>query len=150
MTVGNDTVQHDLVEVGRLQLEHLVDASPADPVRGLLQLRTSIVGPAEAGTDEILAVPVKQIKGLPVGARRYLDQLCETVTDLSLRQGAEECEVEEGVDGSVVSPQTVLVPSIVDCNLDGDGRVDETDDRGGDADVVGITTIRGTGEAELS
>lgn len=103
MTVGNDTIQHDLVKIGRLQLEHLVDTSPTDPVRSLLQLRTGIVGPAEAGTDEVLAVLVEQIKSLPVGARRDLDQLGEAVADLSLWQRAEECEVEEGMDGSVVS-----------------------------------------------
>lgn len=150
VAVGNDTVQHDLMEIGRLQLEHLVDTSPTDPVRSLLQLRTGIVGPAEAGTDEVLTVLVEQIKSLPVGARRDLDQLGEAVADLSLWQRAEECEVEEGMDGSVVSPQTVLVPPVVDSNLDGNGCVDEADNRGGDADVVGVAAIRGTREAGLS
>ena len=49
--------------------------------------------------------------------------------------------------GRVVGAQAVLVAAVVDGDLDGDGGVDEADDGGGDADVVGVAAVGGTGKA---
>ena len=38
MAVGNNTVETDLVEVGRLELQHLVDTSTVDLIRCLEDL----------------------------------------------------------------------------------------------------------------
>lgn len=38
VAVGNDTVETDLVEVGRLELQHLVDTSTVDLIRCLENL----------------------------------------------------------------------------------------------------------------
>jgi hypothetical protein len=78
---------------------------------------------------------------------RDLDQLRETVTDLSRGQSSQEREVEEGVDWCVVGAQTVLVVAVVDGDLDGDGCIDQTDDRGGDTDVVRVAAVGSTCES---
>ena len=94
MTVGNDTVQHDLVQIRCLKLQHLVDTGPADLIRHDLDtLLITIHHPldihsAKRRADEHLAVLVQQAKRLAVGARRDLDELGEAVADLGLRQRA--------------------------------------------------------------
>lgn len=50
--------------------------------------------------------------------------------------------------GGVVGSQTILIIAVVDGDLDGDGSVDEADDGGGDADVVGVAAVGGTCEAK--
>ena len=147
MPVGDDTVQTDLVQVRSLELQHFVDARAVDLVRSILDLLLSTVGPAESGVDELLAVLVEQVERWQMSAARDLDQLCEAVPDLCLGQRPEETEVEEGVDWSVVRAQAVLVVTVVDRNLDGDGRVNQTDDSRGDADEVGVAAVRGASEA---
>lgn len=47
----------------------------------------------------------------------------------------------------MVGAEAVLVAAVVDGDLDGDGGVDEADDGGGDADVVGVAAVGGAGEA---
>ncbi len=50
----------------------------------------------------------------------------------------------------MVGTQAILVSAIVDSYLDGHGGVNQTDDRGGDADEVGVTTVRSAREANIS
>lgn len=47
----------------------------------------------------------------------------------------------------MVGAQAVLVAAVVDGDFDGDGGVDEADDGGGDADIVGVAAVGGAGEA---
>lgn len=141
MAVGDDAVEHDLVEVGGFEFEHLVDAGAADLVGGLLQVVRGAVCAAEAGGDEVLAVGVEEVEGGLVGAGGDLDELGEAIADLGDWEGAKEGEVKECVDGGMVGSETVLVVAIVDGNLDGDGGVDEADDGGGDADEVGVAAV---------
>jgi len=75
-----------------------------------------------------------------------LDQLCESISDLSDWQGAEEAKVEEGVDWRVVCSQTILVVAVVDGNLDGDRGVDQTNDSGWYTDEVGVSAVGRTSE----
>jgi hypothetical protein len=141
VTVGDDAVEHDLVEVGGLELEHLVDTGTADAVGGLLQVVRGAVCAAEARGDEVLAVGVEEVEGGLVGAGRDLDELGEAIADLGDGEGAEEGEVKECVDGGMVGSETVLVVAVVDGNLDGDGGINEADDGGGDADEVGVAAV---------
>lgn len=60
---------------------------------------------------------------------------------MSLRECAEEGEVKEGDDGSVISAETVLQLAVIDGNLDGNGSVNETDDGGRNADEVGVAAV---------
>jgi hypothetical protein len=62
VTVGNDTVETDLVEVGGLELKHLVDTSPVDLVGSLLHLLLSTVGVAECGVDQLLGIFVEKVE----------------------------------------------------------------------------------------
>lgn len=150
VSVGNDSVKTNLVEVGGLKLQHLVDAGSVDGVGSILDFLRGIIAATETSGDELLAVLVEKIEGRQVSASRDLDQLCKSVTDLSIRQSAEETKVKEGVHRSVVSTETVLVVAVVDGDLDGDRSINQTDDSGGDTDVVGVSTVCGTSETANS
>lgn len=78
---------------------------------------------------------------------RDLNQLCESVPDLGLRERPQESEIEECVHGSMVSSKSVLVIAIVDGNLDADACVDQANDSSGNADVVGVPSVGGTCES---
>lgn len=146
MAVGDDTVQTDLVKVGGLQLQHLVDASTVNGVCGLANLLV-VAFATEASSDQPLAVLVKKIECGLVSTCRDLDQLGKAVSDLCLGEGLQEREIQEGVHGSVVSTQPVLVVAVVDGDLDTDTGVDETNDSGGDTDVVGVPAVRSTSKS---
>lgn len=118
MTVGNDTVETNLVKVRGLELQHLVDTSPVDLVGSILNLLLSTVGVAESSVDQLLGVLVEKIECGKVSTGGDLNQFCETVPDLGGGKCAEETEVKEGVDGGVVCTKTVLVVGVVDANLD--------------------------------
>jgi len=141
VAVCNDTVETDLVKVGGLELEHLVDTSPVNPVGSILNLLLSTVGVAESGVDELLGVLVEKIECGQVSTAGDLNQLCETVPDLRSGKCAEETEVKEGVDWGVVCTETVLVVGVVDADLDGDGSVDQANDGCGNADEVGVAAV---------
>lgn len=118
VAVGNDSVKTNLVEVGGLKLQHLVDTVAVDLVGSITNLLRSTVTTTEASRDELLTVLVEQVEGVEVSTGGDLDQLCETVADLSIGKSAEETEVKESVHGSVVGTQTVLVVTVVDGDLD--------------------------------
>lgn len=147
MAICNDPIQSDLMQVRRLQLQHLVDPLPVNLIRRLDQLLRASIRAAETLLDQLLAVLVQQVKSVEMGTSRDLDQLREAVADLGRGQGAQEREVEEGVDRGVVGAQTVLVVAVVDSDLDGDGCVDQADDRGGDSDEVCVAAVRSTCES---
>ena len=147
MAVGNDSVKTNLVEVGGLKLQHLVDTSAVDLVGSIANLLGSTITTTEASGDELLTVLVQQVEGVEVGTGGDLDQLCETVADLGIGERAEEGEVKEGVHGSVVGTKTVLVVVVVDTNLDRDGSVNETNDGGGNTDEVGVSAVGSTCES---
>jgi hypothetical protein len=147
MAICNDPIQSDLMQVRRLQLQHLMDPLPVDLIRRLDQLLRASIRSAKTLLNQLLAVLVQQVKGVEMRTSRDLDQLREAVADLSSRQGPQEREVEEGVDRGVVGAQTVLVIAVVDGDLDGDGCVDQSDDRGRDPDEVCVAAVSGTCES---
>jgi len=147
VAVSNDSVKTNLVQVGGLELKHLVNTSPVDGVGGLGDLLGSTIGTAKAGADELLTVLVEQVEGVKVSTGGDLDQLCKSVTDLTLGKGAKEAKVEESPHGSVVSTQTVLVVAVVDGNLDRHGGINQANDRGRDSDEVGVAAVRSTGKS---
>lgn len=147
MAVGDDSVKTNLVKVWRLELQHLVDASTVDGVCSILDLLCSTFGTAEAGGNELLAELVEQVESGEVSTGGDLDELCESVSDLSLWEGAQKGEVEKGVDGCVVGTEAVLVVAIVDTDFDGDRGVDQANDGSGNADEVGVATVSSAGKS---
>lgn len=147
MTICDDSVETNLVEVRGLKLEHLVDTSTVDGISCVCHLLGRTIGTAEASRDELLSILVKQVESIEVGTCRNLDQLRETVADLSLRESAEEGEVKEGANRGVVSTKTVLVVAVVNSDLDGHRSIDQTNHSSGDTDEVGVTAVRCTGES---
>lgn len=93
MAICDDSIESDLVEIGRLQLQHLMDAFSIDLVRCVADFIRSAITTSEPSADKLFAVFIQPIKGRKMGARGYFDQLGETVPDLCRGQAAEECEV---------------------------------------------------------
>lgn len=118
MTVSNDTIQSNLVQVWCLELEHLMNTCSVDLVAGLGDLLGSIIRATKARIDNLLSILVQQVERGQMCTRRDLDQLCKAVPNLCLWQSAEEGEVEEGVDRRMVCSQTILVVAVVHGDLD--------------------------------
>ena len=72
---------------------------------------------------------------------RDFDQFCKTVSNLSFRECAEKREVEEGVDGCVISAQSILVVAIVNGHFDRDRSVNQADDSRWNTDEVRVPPI---------
>lgn len=124
-----------------------MDASSVDLIRSLSDFCGGAICSTETGGDELLAILVEQVECGQVGARRDLDELSKSVSDLCLRKCSEEGEVEECLHGSMVSSQTVLVVAVVDGNLDRDRCINQTNDSGRDSDVVGVASVGSTGKS---
>lgn len=86
VTIGNDTVQADLVKVGSLKLQHLVDARAVDLVRSLADIIACIVTTTKLRLDQLLTELIEEVKCSEVSTAGDLDQLCETVPYLALGQ----------------------------------------------------------------
>jgi hypothetical protein len=150
VTICDDTVQTDLVEVRRLELQHLVDARAVYLIRGIANIVRGIIGAAKARRDQLLAELVEQIECPQMGTARDLDQLGETVTNLSLRKTTQELEVEEGVHRGMVCSKTVLVVAVVHGDLDADTGIDEANDSSWDTDEVGTPSVCRTSKSTFS
>jgi len=58
VTVSNDSVETNLMQVWSLELEHLVDTSPVDGVGCILDFLGCAIGTTETSLDQLLAVLV--------------------------------------------------------------------------------------------
>ena len=145
MAECDDTVQVDLVQVRRLQLEHGRDRRVRQPVTDRPQLRCA-VEVSEASTQQVGAVLVEEVEDLRIAHDRDLDQLGHAVADLILGKCCEEGEVEEHPLGSMVSAEPILVLAVVDGHLDRHAGVDQPDQRRGDPDVGRVAPVTGAGE----
>ena len=146
MAVGDNTVKTDLVKVRCLELQHLMDTSTVDGVGSLADLLV-VAFTTKAGSNQLLAVLVKKIECGPVATCRDLDQLGKAVSDLCLGQSLQEREVQEGVDGSVVSTQPILVVAVVNSDLDADTGIDKTNDCSWNTDEVGVPAVGGASKS---
>ena len=165
MTESDDSIQTKLVKIRSLELQHGVDTLFTDLLSGIPDI-LSTCHVSETGLDQLLSMLDKQVPDLLVPNRSDLDELGETVTCLSLREGLEEREIEEGVDGCVVCSESarqyitsyvgaereecddlpVLELPVVESDLDGYTSIDQTDQSGGDSDKVGSSPVRGASE----
>jgi hypothetical protein len=148
VTVSNDTVQTNLVEVGSLELQHLKDTGAVYFIRCLPYLRVDIVT-AETRGDQLLTVLVEKLESWPMATSGDLDQLCKAVSDLCFGESLEEREVEECVHGSVVSSKSVLVVAVVNGDLDTDTSIDQANDSGRNANVVGGPPVSCTSKSRV-
>ena len=62
MTICNDPVQTNLVQIWCLELEHLMDACSVDSVRSLADFFGCTVSTTKTGRDQLFAVLVKQLE----------------------------------------------------------------------------------------
>lgn len=102
MAISDDTIKADFVQVGCLELEHLVDARFVDQISGSSHLVRRMISTTEAGDDKFRAVLLQEIKGGQMRTSRDLDELSESVTDLSFRQRSQEGEIQERLDGGMI------------------------------------------------
>jgi hypothetical protein len=150
VTIRNDTVQANLVEVGSLELQHLVDARAVDLIRSLADLAGLIIDTTKLCRDQPLAELVKEIECAKMGAGGNLDQLCESVSYLPLGQSSKECEVEECVHGRMVRSETVLIVAVVNGDLDANTGINQTDDCRRNSDEVSIPPVCSTGKSTIA
>lgn len=113
MSVGNDTVKHNLVKVGSLKFQHLINTVSADSVSNLLELLRNAISTTESSINQLLAVLLEKIIRLLMSTGRNLDQLSKAVADLGLGKSSQKGKIKECVRGRVVGSQTVLVAAIV-------------------------------------
>lgn len=118
VTISNDAIKPNFVQVRRFELQHLVDASTVDDIRSLSYFFRSTIGASEASLDELLTIFVEQVKSREMSARGDLDELGKTVPDLRFWQGTQKAKVQEGVHRSMIGAQPILVVAIVDRHLD--------------------------------
>lgn len=149
VAVCNDTIKHNLVQVGGLKLQHLVDTIAIDLVSCIPDLLASSICATETSLDQLLTEAIQQVKCLQMGASRDLDQLGKAIADLCGGKSSQESEVEECVGWCVVCAQTVLVVAVVDSDLDGYGSIDQANDCCGNADEWRVAAVGSACEAGL-
>ena len=62
MSISNDSVKTDLVQVGCFKLQHLMDSGSVDLIGCLSDLDRCSVSPTKAGLDELLAILVEEVE----------------------------------------------------------------------------------------
>lgn len=85
-------------------LEHGLDTSVTNLRTSRSNVFPSVV--PKARLDQLLSVLYQEVPNGLITDGSNLDQLCETVSDLSNGESLEEGEVEEGVEGCVVCSET--------------------------------------------
>lgn len=152
-----------------MYLEHDLDTTPTDLISDLLELGIRAIRTAKATVNELRAMCDQKVPDTLLSDSGDLDEFSEPIPDLSSRKSLEEREVEEGRKWCMVSSQPaadmilcqaqmlnlrkmnkrvpVLILAPVQADFDGDGGVDETDERCGNTDEIGRATIRGAGIA---
>lgn len=93
MAISNDSVQAKFMEIGGLQLEHFVDATPIDGICSVPHFLCSTIATSEPGCDELFAVFVEELKGREMGTCRDLDELGKAIADLCFWKCSEESEI---------------------------------------------------------
>lgn len=146
VTVRNHSVQSDLMKIWGLESQHFINALPIDFVCSSTDLFRRPIAASKGGFDKLLAVFVKQVKCLQVGARRYFDQLGKPVSYLGRWQCAKKGKVEEGVDRCMICAESVFVVTIIDCNFNRNRSVNQSDDRSWNADEIGVPAVCCTGK----
>lgn len=144
VAVGNHSIKANLMQVWRLKFQHLVDACSIDGIRGVTNFFGCAVGAAKSSLDQLLTILVEQVKCRKMSTGGNLDELGKPIADLRLWQRPKECKVEKGVDWGMVGTQPILVVAIVDRHLDGDRRIDESNDGRGNTNEVRVAAVCGT------
>lgn len=147
VTISNDPVKHDFMEVGRLEFQHLMNARPANAISCNTNFCGCVTQPPKGRVNQILAVTVEQIKRGLVCTRRNFDKLRKSIADLSYRKCPKESEVEKCVHRCMVRSEAIFVSAIVDRHLDRDGSINEANDGRRNADIVGVATVSSTGKS---
>ncbi len=106
------------MQVWRFELQHLVDPVAIDTVRCIPDFFRGTIRTTKPCADYFFTIFLQQLEGLQMGTGGDLDQLGETVSDLSLWQGPQEGEVKKRVHRRVVSAQSVFIIAVVNSNLD--------------------------------
>ena len=146
MAIGNHPVQTNFVEIGRLKFEHLMNALPVNLISGGTDFVSRAISSTKPGLDQLLAVFVEQVECVQVSTGGNFDQLSETVTDLGDGKSSQKGKIEEGMHGSMVCTQSVLVVAIIDRHFDGYRGVYQANHSGRNPNKVGVPSVCSTSE----
>ena len=62
MSISNDSVKTDLVQIGRFELQHLVDSGSVDLISCLSDFDRCSISSTKAGINELLAILVEKVE----------------------------------------------------------------------------------------
>lgn len=63
VSICNDTIETDFMQIGSLQLQHLVDPRAIDHIGSLSYLDGSTIRSSKTRRDELFAVLVEEVEG---------------------------------------------------------------------------------------
>jgi len=114
MSVSDDSVKVDLLEIRGLKLERLKNPVAVNLIGSCLELLVLIRSTPEPGRDQSRADFVEKAESQQMGTARDLYQLGEPFSNLSFGQGSKESEIKQRVRRRVIGTKAVLVVAIVD------------------------------------
>jgi hypothetical protein len=147
MAISNDSIQTKFVEIWSLQLEHFVNSVPVDGVCSISNFLRCTITASESRRDELFAIFVEELKCRKVGTGRNLDELGKAIADLCFGEGPKERKVQERLHRCVVGTQPVFIVAIIHSYFDRNGRINQSNDRCWDSNIIGVPAIRGACEA---
>ena len=150
MSVCDDSVKTDLMEIGCLELQHFVDGISIDAIRDLLQSGIGTFSTTEGLADQGFAIGVKKVEGREMSADRDLDQLREAIANLRDWQSPQEGEVKEGLCWSMIGTKTILVLRVIDGCLDAHGSINQTDECSRNADEWCVPAVNSAGKSGMT
>lgn len=150
VSVCDDSVKTDLVEIGCLELQHFVDGISVDAIRNLFQSEIGTFSTTEGLADQGLTIGVEKVEGWEMSANGDLDQLREAITDLRDWQSPQEGEVKEGLCWSMIGTKTIFVLRVIDGCLDAHGSINQTDECSRNADEWCVPAIHSAGKSGMT
>lgn len=68
VTVCDNPIQPNFMEIGRFQLQHLVDPLTIDLVRSIANFFRSAISSAKPSLDQFLTILIQEVEGVKMGA----------------------------------------------------------------------------------
>ena len=147
MAECDNAIQHNFVQVWRLQPQHLEYRIFANLLGDRSNLSRAVHLLSELAAEQLLAVATKGIKCAHVGTRTDLDQFGKAVAYLCKWQSLQEAEIKECMDWGMIRSEAILVVTVIHSHFDTDASVDQSNQGCRDANEVGVAAVTGARKA---